>query len=219
MKQPVKLKAYINKARSPDFSQRPYAKALILRGCQHLEAFDDPGFSPRPINMDRTFDEFAASGAKSVAYQITVEAAERVGCSVVFLPKPSDTLPKHAWAAVPFSLLIVTNIILGLRAEKIELDYKDLVGATALLFFMLHPKEESAKLAMKGIETYRALATSEQDDVKEWRGMVADTVALYVLQWESEDEEFWNNDFVYLLGQLFSMLMKLEVLDGKLVEL
>jgi hypothetical protein len=48
--------------------------------------------------------------------------------------------------------------------------------------------------------------------------MVTEMVDLYVLQWEAEDEKFRNHDFAYLLGQLFSNLMKLKVLDGKLVE-
>ena len=97
----------------------------------------------RPIEQDRSLNEFVASSAISIAHQLTFEAMEDLGRESEFLPNMST--PKDAPLVVAYSLFILAGIQGNLESEGIYLEFKEIAVDTASLFYLYHPEKEKSE--------------------------------------------------------------------------
>lgn len=191
-------------------ADRPFTKALLSRSSQYQDEAEQHLKKMvgriKPIAQDKTFNEFAASCAVTIAYHITTEAMKNIGRDPAFLPY--TPVPTHAPMVVAYSLFVLAGVRGQLQAEGIELDFREMAVDTANLFFMAHPDAERAKNAMEGIKAFQSVTKADVDNVKVWHDNLMQLIPMYVLQWTTENQELKKHDFIPLFGSMLSSLLK-----------
>lgn len=193
-----------------DLTDKGFTRALLLRATQYQdEALRDLGRvvgGPASVGQERTLREFAASSAVTIAYHITGEALGYNQRSKSFLPL--QPVPADAPLVVAFALMVLAELHHQLKADGLELDFRDLAARTASLFFMAHPDEERARHALSGIEAFRSIATADHQNAREWRESLTKLVAPYVHQWTTRSRELREVDCAPLFGRLLDSLLR-----------
>jgi hypothetical protein len=206
----VKVHSRREQADTYKLADKPFTRALLLRASHYQDEAERDLKKmverTKPIAQDKTFNEFAASCAVTIAYHITTEAMKNTGHDAAFLP--STPVPKYAPMVVAYSLFLLTGIQGQLQAEGVELNFREMAADTANLFFMTHPDEEGAKNAMEGIKAFQIVARGNGNNVKDWHDNLMQLIPMYVLQWTTENQELKKHDFVPLFGSLLSSLLK-----------
>jgi hypothetical protein len=110
--------------------------------------------------------------------------------------------------AVAFSLFVLAGVQGQLKAEGVDLDFREVAARTANLFFVFHPDEDRAKSAMEGIKMFQAVAQTHAENVKEWQDSLMRLIPMYILQWTTENAEMRKLDFIPLFGTMLSSLLK-----------
>jgi len=197
-------------AESYSLDDKPFTKALLLRGSQ----YQDDAKSQyrelrgrRPFTEDKTLEEFAASCAITVAYHITTRSMESIGRELVFPVHEPPT--KEALMVVAFSLTILAGIYGQLEAESIKIDFNEASAGTANLFYLYRPDNERAKYALEGIKMFQALVEElDRENLKEWYDNLMELIPIYVFQWTSENPELKKVDHIPLFASMLSTLLK-----------
>lgn len=61
---------------------------------------------------------------------------------------------------------------------------------------------------MKGMESFRTIASAKAANVKEWHDNLMELVSIYVFQWTTENPELRKVDCISLFGSMLSTLFK-----------
>lgn len=197
----------LEQAKSYELEDKPFAKALLLRAT----TLQDQGEKDlkrmlgklKPTVKPRTFQELASSCAVTIASHITSKSMEAIDRKPAFLS--GDPLLKDAPMVIAFSLFVLAGILSELKAEGIELEFKDLAIRTSSLLFFPYPNEDEVDCALNSKYYFHTLATSDAQNVKEWRDELMGLVQIYVMQWTTEDQELKKVDCIPLFGKYLNM--------------
>ena len=193
-----------------DLVDRPFTEALLTNfKRQYAEAatelketaqYISPPYNPA------TLSEAASSAAVSLAHQLTVETVAKLGGSAVYIP--GHPVPKNAPIVVAFGIFVLAGLQHELNGESVVIDFHEAALNTAGLFYVLHPETEKVLYIREGINAFRVVAQSDNENVKGWHDNLMNLVRLYILQLTSIKPEAKDFDTMGLLGQLLNDLLR-----------
>ena len=162
--------------------------------------------SVRPIQHEKSLDAFAASCASTLAYHVAVEAAKSQGRNACFLPY--EPVPPYAPMVVAFSLFVLAGIQGHLKAEGVAIDFPEVAASTANLFYLSHPDDERVSNVKRGVAAFQSVAKADVENVRSWHDNLMKAVQMYVLQWNSSNDELKRIEFIPLFGDMLASLLR-----------
>lgn len=191
-------------AKSFNFDDKKYTKALIYRAChiQDTSAADITGKIGKIKNWEaeKNINELCATSIATVASHIVIEAAERNDIESVFML--FKEVPKHAVLLIAFTCLITLFIKVQTDADGIETDFNDLAIRGTVTFFPLWENEKIHPHIVAGENIFKRFCSSDEENVKQWISNLRQATDFFILQWTSEKEEVKKIDVEELFGKL-----------------
>lgn len=185
-----------------DISSKEYTRSVVSCVRQWKTELDLPADNSAVSEMQ------IAAAVRTLARRITDEACRRVGREVPFT---ADNIPMDANLVACFSLFLLAGMHSALARDGVDLDFKTLGLEYLNGLFNRIPQASKAEYVVDAVETFQAIATSEQKIVYEWHDNLIKLVNLYLTRNTTDDPKLAEVDCEELFGGMLIGLLETEI--------
>lgn len=185
-----------------DISDKEYTRSVVI--CvRQLQADID-----LPEDLSEISETQISTAVRALVRRITDDSCRQLGRQ---LPFTADNIPLDANLVACFSLFLLAGMHSALAREQVDLDFKTLGLEYLTAFYNRIPQASLAEYIVDAVETFQAIATSEQKAVYEWHDNLVKLVNIYLTRHISEDPKLAALNTDELFGGMLNGLLETEI--------